>query len=310
MLVACVLLATRSTVAQPGEALIRVGTGPEDQSAAFLYAAKSGLYKKGGLNVQIVNLAGGSTVAAALAGGSLEMGKVSSLSTVTAIAKGLPFTVIGNIAYYNANNPNIALLVGADSPIHSPKDLEGKTLAAVSLQDMNAVATFAWLDRYGIDRNALKYVEIPAPAFLGALEQNRVAASTIYEPYFSGDIATGKVRVLGYPFDAIGQHFSTALIIARKDWAATHSQEVGKFLRATEEAVDYLAAHPDVSTQLTAEFGGLDPATMPKIRHATLGVALSPADLQPVIDVAAKYKIIPKGFPATDMICSCALLKK
>lgn len=310
LLSACMLLVAGDTVAQTEEPLVRVGIGPDDQSAPFLYAAKAGLYKKAGLNVQIVKLAGASTIAAALAGGALEIGKGSSLNAVTAIAKGLPFTVIGNLAYYNTSNPNIALLVGADSPIRSPRDLEGKTLAAVSLQDMNAVATFAWLDRHGVDRNALRYVEIQASAFLAALEANRVVASTIYEPFFSADMATGKVRVLGYPYEAIGQHFSTALIITRKDWVGAHRDDIGRFLRATQDAVSYLAVHPEISTQVTAEFGGLDPATMPQIRHATLGVPLSPTDIQPVIDVAAKYKLIPRTFPASEIICSCALRKK
>lgn len=296
--------------AQTDAPLIRFGTGPDDQSAPLLYAAKNGIYKKYGLNVEIVKMPGASAVAAALAGGSLEMGKASSLGTVTAIGKGLPFTIIGNLAYYDAAHPDIALLVKADAPIKSAKDLEGKVLAAVSLSDMNSVATFAWLDRQGVDRSTLKYVELPASASLAAMEQGRIVASTIYEPYFSAFLATGKVRVLGYPFEAIARHFSDALIFTTTKFAAEHPDAVHRFLEATEEASTYIAAHENVATQLIAEFGDVDPATIANIRHAGRGIALSPADVQPVIDAAYKYKVIPTDPKASEMICTCALMKK
>lgn len=56
-----------------------------------------------------------------------------------------------------------------------------------------------------------------------------------------------------------------------------------------------------------AEFGGIDPATVANIRHPERGVPIAPADLQPVIDAAARYKLIPKAFPAATMICGCAI---
>jgi hypothetical protein len=34
---------------------------------------------------------------------------------------------------------------------------------------------------------------------------------------------------------------------------------------------------------------------------------LAASEVQPLIDLAAKYKIIAKGFPASQMICDCAL---
>lgn len=132
---------------------------------------------------------------------------------------------------------------------------------------MNSIATFAWLDARRVDRSTLKYVEIPASAALAAMEQNRIVGSTIYEPYFSAYLTSGKVRVLGYPFEAIAKHFSDALLFANTKWAAEHRDAVEKFLRATQEASLYIAGHENESTALIAEFGGVDPATMGNVRH-------------------------------------------
>jgi NitT/TauT family transport system substrate-binding protein len=289
--------------------VIRVGAGPDDQSTPVLYAAKAGLYKKYGLDVEVVKLSGAAAIAAALAGGSLEIGKASPMAVIAGFSKGLPFTVIGNLAYYNATRPDLALVVATNGPIKTAKDLEGKTLAAVSLSDLNSVATMAWLEAYGVDLSTIKYVEIPASASLAAMEQDRIVGSTIYEPYFTAFTSSGKARVLGYPYDAIAKRFANAVLFANVSWVAAHRDLVDKFLRATQEASVYLGTHDADSTALIAEFGGLDPASIGNIRHPERGVPTSPADLQPVIDAAAKYKVIDKSFPASALICGCAIHK-
>jgi NitT/TauT family transport system substrate-binding protein len=287
--------------------VIRVGAGPVDTATPIIYAAKSGLYKKYGLNVEIVKLPNGATIAAALAGGSIELAQASSLAVVISVAKGLAFTSIGNLATYNAATPEYALLVLNDSAIKAPADLKGKTLAAVGLADMNSLATFAWLDARGIDRQSLKIIELPGSATLPAMEQGRVDASTFYEPFYTNAMSSGKVRVLGYPYSAIGTRFSESVIFGNTPWVDAHHDEVGKFLRATQEASTFIASHEAIGTQTISEFAGLDPAAIAHIHHSLRGVALHPADLQPMIDAAAKYKLIPQSFPAAQMICTCAL---
>jgi NitT/TauT family transport system substrate-binding protein len=293
-------------IAQTAET-IRVGGGADDGSLPIIYAAKAGLYKKYGLNVEIVKLRGASAVAAALAGNSLEIGKGGTGSVVTAIAKGLPFTVIGSLGFYNGAHPDVGLVVAADAPVKTPKDLEGKTLATVTLQDQNSIFTFAWLDQHGVDRSRIKYVEIPASATLAAIEKGDVVGSTLYEPYFSQAIASGKVRVLGYSYDAVAKRFPDDLLFANASWAATHGDAINRFLMATQEASTYVGAHENESLKLMAEFTGVDPATMGDFRHDERVVVLNPPDLQPVIDILVKYKVIAKPVSAAEIICSCAL---
>src|SRR5580693_111416 len=88
LLLAIALLPAATPVFAQNLVTIRVGAGPDDQATPLLWAAKTGLYRQYGLDVQIVKLAGAAAVAAALAGGSLEVGKGGTLTVVTAIAKG------------------------------------------------------------------------------------------------------------------------------------------------------------------------------------------------------------------------------
>ena len=294
-------------LAQDSAPLIRVGAGPDDPSAPLIYAEKAGLFAKAGLNVKLVRLAGATAVAAAISGGSLEIGKGATLSVVTAIAKGLPFTIIGNISTYRQAHPDIALIVLKDSPIKTAKDLVGKTLAAVSLNDQNSIATFAWLAQRGVDWKTLKYTEIPASASLAAMEADRIVGSTVYEPVFTADMNTGKVRVIGYPYDAIGSSFSDAVLFANPSWLNAHPEATQKFLHVVQEASEYVEHHEDEVSPMSAAFGGVDPKLITGIRHTGRGAVITPALIQPIINAAVKYNAIPKALDAKDLICSCAL---
>lgn len=123
LLVALTLSSTTRVAAQAPELLIRVGAGPVDLSTPLIYAAQAGLYKRAGLDVELVKVASGAVAAAAIAGGSLEIGKSNTMSIVAAIGKGLPFTIVGSIANYSSDNPDAGLLVSTSAQIKTPSDL-------------------------------------------------------------------------------------------------------------------------------------------------------------------------------------------
>jgi NitT/TauT family transport system substrate-binding protein len=286
--------------------VIRVAAGPDDPSMPLIYAAQSGMFARAGLNVELSRLPGAAAIAAAMAGGSVDIGKGATMSVVNAFAKGLPFTIISNISEYRADDPDIALVTLTNSGITGPKDFVGKILADVSLTDQNSVATFAWLDQHGVDSSTLKFVEIPASAALAAMDANRVVGSTIYEPVLSAVMATGRARIIGYPYDAIGKRFSSALLFAPRAWADEHRELVQRFLRVVGDACVYVSAHENEMGPASAAFGGVDAALIAKMKHTGRQVTIAPADIQPVIDTAAKYHVIPKAFPANDIIWSGA----
>jgi NitT/TauT family transport system substrate-binding protein len=308
LLVALVVMSVTIGSAQETP-LIRVGSGPDDTALPLVYAIQSGMFKRAGLNVEFEKLAGAAVVAAALAGGSLEIGKASTTGVVTAFAKGLPFTVLGSIANYDPEHRDVALVVAAKSSVRTAKDLVGQTLAAVSLQDQGSVSTFAWLAQRGVDYHSLKIVEISASAALAAMDDNRIVASALYEPYLSADLATGRVRVLGYPFEGFASRFSEAVLFANVNWANTHREIIERFLRVEAESTAYVGSHESELVPMLAQFGGMDLSTVQKINHPARATAIAPSDIQPVIDALFKYNVIPKAFPAAEMICPCALKK-
>ena len=57
----------------------------------------------------------------------------------------------------------------------TPKDLEGKTIAVNTLNNICGVTINATLEEKGVDVSTLKYTEVPFPEMVAALEKGRVA---------------------------------------------------------------------------------------------------------------------------------------
>ncbi len=296
--------------AQAAPERILVGASSDDVVRPLLYAVDAGLFKKAGLDVELVKLSNGAAVAAAVAGGSVQLGKGSALTPVQAYAKGIPFIVTANLANYSSDSPNVAMLVQNGSPIHAAKDLVGKTIGMVGLNDSNTLGVYAWLEKSGVALDSVKFIELGNSAGAAALEANRVDAMMFLDPALSAALATSKFRTLSYPNDALGRRFSVGTMFGFASWVNAHQDEVARFNRALSAAEAYVAGHENETKPLAAKFAGLELSQLQNIKPPTRTTGITTSDMQIVIDAAAKYKFIPKDFNANDLICTCAVRQK
>jgi NitT/TauT family transport system substrate-binding protein len=135
-----------------------------------------------------------------------------------------------------------------------------------------------------------------------ALDQHRIDATTIVGPAMDAAMATGKFRSLGASFGEIAPHYLFSGWFTTKAWAAAHPDLVKRFQRVWAEAAAYANGHHDETEPLLAQFSLIPIEVLHKMTRGVYGTALSPADIQPVIDVAAKYQMIDKPFPAQELI--------
>jgi len=309
---ACLLVATlvcgaNRASAQSDATVIRVGSSTDDAIRPVLYAVQAGLFKKAGLDVEVIKLTNGAAVAAAVAGGSADIGKGSALTAILAYARGLPFTITTNLADYASDAPDTAMIVANTSPIASVKDLAGKTVGVIGIQDFNTLSIDTWLHANGVDPATVKFIEIPNSASLAALASGRIDATLVLEPAYSRAVAMQQFRIIGYPWTSIAKRFTEAVIFANTSWVATHGDTIATFNRVVREAAADVAAHEEETKPLAASFAGFDAATLQNFHPPARALTMSPAELQPVIDAAATFKLIPRPFAARDLICGCAI---
>jgi NitT/TauT family transport system substrate-binding protein len=306
VLVAVLAWTAAAYAAGPPDA-VRVATAGDDNAAPLLYADKAGLFKKAGLDVQITKMKSGAAIAAAVAGGSLDIGKSSLTGLIAAHLRGIDFTLVAPSGMYVKESPIGALVVAADSPIKVPKDFTGKTISAAALNDINVVATQAWLEENGVDSKTVKFVEIPESAVSAALAQKRVDGSTVLNPVLADLINGGKNRVAATVFDGIANRFMISGWFASADYVAKHRDIVERFERVMQQAEAYANTHHAETLDLVVQFTGLDAATVAGMTRPTYPAVLDPRDIQPLIDAEVKYKVIDKPFPAAELISPTAL---
>lgn len=292
------------TAATEERSLLRVGTTMADDLTPVYYAVKAGLYTKAGLDVELTVLRSGSAVAEGVISGGLDIGKSSLVNLFNAHDHGVPIELTTAGAMYDTNAPFAEMVVAADSPMQTPKDLEDQLVGVPYLNDFNELVTKMWVSKNGGEVAKLKFVEVPNTAERAAIEQHRIAAALLQEPELSEALAGGKLRILGKPYDAIGPSFMFAAWFARKGWVAAHQDLVDTFNHVTAESVAYTNAHPDVTTEMMSEATKIPLEVFSKMSRVKSAASLDPAMVQPLIDAAARYKAIPRGFMASEFIFS------
>ena len=155
-----------------GEAL--VATIPSDAGAEPFFGIDRGFFAKAGLDVHLDTQSSGPAIAAAVAGGALDVGFSNTISIATAHKRGLPFTFIAPASVYVSAAPTSLLMVRKDSPLRTARDFNGKTIGANALKNIAQYAPSLWIDRNGGDSSTLRFVEMPADEQAAALEQGRI----------------------------------------------------------------------------------------------------------------------------------------
>jgi NitT/TauT family transport system substrate-binding protein len=277
-------------------------------TAPVLYAVKNGLFKKAGLDVEFSSMTSGAAIAQAVAGGSIDVGYANTPALVTGHARGVPFLLIAPNGEYDTANPAGIMFVRKDAKFASGKDFEGKIIGVPTLKDLQAISMAGWIDANGGNSDAVRFIELPASAMLPALLDGRIDACTLPEPWKSQAVASGKTRVLAKPMDSIAQHFLLTGWFSTTSFVDAHRDAILRFEHVMQDAAIYANAHQREMVPLIADFTKIDAATLAHTTdHVRYPTVLDARLLQPMIDVSVKYKLIPQGFAASDLISPTAL---
>jgi NitT/TauT family transport system substrate-binding protein len=296
-------LAACCALTLPGRAqslpVVHVMTVPIDAGAEVYYAKEMGFFTKAGLDVDIEPAANGGVSAAAVAGNAIDIGYSDMISIASAYGRNVPFIVVAPAAVHDSAAPVTGLLVAANSPIRTAKDLDGKTIAGSGLGTLSGYAPRAWIDANGGDLASVKFVELAFPAMQPALDAGRIDAAAITEPFYS--VARKTDRVIASPYDAVAKEFLISAYFTTSSWAKAHPDVLDRFVAAIHEAALWGNANHAKSAEILLRYAKIDPALAAGMTRTHYGERLNPVLMQPVINVAAKYSKFT-AFPADNLI--------
>jgi NitT/TauT family transport system substrate-binding protein len=298
---AAAFAATRNT-ARAADTTIHYAAAVTDDLRPFLYAQNAGLFKQVGLDVQLVTNATGANVAQAVAGGAVDIGKSSVTSLIAAYAHGLPFYFVAPGTYHRPQELTSAICVAANAPYKSVLELQGKTVSSTGVGSIASLGLRALIDNSGGDATTVKFVELPYPAVIPALQTGRIDAGLLGEPNMSVGIKAGEIRQLVDEMAGYSRPVLEVASFCTRDYAAKNKDAVAKFGKAMAAANGYANTHVPETEMLLLPLTKLDPQQMREMHHGFNATSFDAAALQPIIDTMAKYKQIPASFDAKELL--------
>jgi NitT/TauT family transport system substrate-binding protein len=279
---------------------IRIGINASDTYAEPFYANANGFFKDAGLNAELVMLANTGATASALAGGALDVGISSLTSIAQGHERGLPFSAFAPAGMFSERAPTTLLMVAKDSPLHTARDLQGKTIATLDVRGVTEVAMNTWAAANGADASTYKYVEMPFGTMAAAVATGRVDAAMIAEPALTPSFAT--IRELGAPYAAIAKEWYIALYFARTDWLAQNTDTARRFANVIQRTAVWANTHHAQSAPLLSDMTKIPVGVTSAMRRVSYAERLDVALMQPMLDAAAKTGLLKDRVAARDLI--------
>lgn len=229
--------------------LVRVGFPSIYPPYVLPYAAKQlGYYKDNNLDVEITNFRGGPATEEAMAAGAVDITSGGPASVQLAMAKGVPDKIVALSA--PTTPAGWYIMVAKDSPIHTMKDLENKTIGVTqqgSLTDMEALHA---AKRAGVN---VRTIPVGYQGLLPALKNKQVDASMLFPLNSYKAMVSGDYRVV----DDLSQTMEPSVA---EGWVVTtamidqHPDVLRRWLQATSKALVYMQSHRDWSITMLKKY--------------------------------------------------------
>ncbi|HTF11017.1 MAG TPA: ABC transporter substrate-binding protein [Asanoa sp.] len=233
---------------------------------APIYLGKEkGFFSKRGIDLTLTTAQGGAAIVPAVLSGQYQFGFSNAVSLLLAKSQNAPLKVVCN----GNNSTGVAddfagLFVKPDSPIQSPKDLVGKTVAANTLKNIVDTSVRASVKKDGGDPSQVKFTELPFPEQVGALQAGRVDAIFVVEPFQQAAIAAGMRKIASSYVDA-APNLTVALYFTSAKLAGENPDLVKRFTEAMQESLAYADSHGDEVRDIIGTYTKIDPATRAKM---------------------------------------------
>jgi NitT/TauT family transport system substrate-binding protein len=264
---ACVIAACGDDDGGGGEsgeqASVRVQDTAGVPSAFLEYGVQEGFFKDRQLDVQVTPSQGGATVVPAVVSGDTDIAGSNLVSVLLAQGKDIPVKIVAPGTFVRADQDFSAILVTGDSDIRSPKDLEGKTLAVNTLENVAELTAKASLAKQGVDVESIELAEVDFPDMNGALAEGRVDAAFQIEPFVSLGVKEGH-RIIDRPYVGTKPGLQIGCYFTSEQYLSENEDVVQRFREGVADTADAIAQDPAAFREFLPEASEIPPPAAQK----------------------------------------------
>jgi NitT/TauT family transport system substrate-binding protein len=222
---------------------------------------RAGIFKKHGLNLEILYTQGSGETQQAVIAGSVDVAvSVGIMGVLSAYSKGAPVRIIGSEM---TGAGDLFWYVKADSPIKTLRDCNGKTVAySTNGSSTHGVAT-AIIRQFAPQAKATA-TGGPAPT-LTALMSGQVDVGWAAPPFALDQLDRNEIRQIASGNDTLFKGQTVRLLITTAQTLASRKDAVDRYLAAYRETVDWMYSDPS-ALKVYADFAGITEAKAKRIR--------------------------------------------
>src|ERR1043165_3444019 len=208
---------------------------------------EAGIYKKYGLDVSLIYVAGSQAITT-LISGDAQVAQGSGAASILARLGGSEVKIIGNVI----NVIPMSLVTTPD--IAKSEDLKGKTFGVTRFGSLTDLGLRKAVSEFGLDPNRdIKMIQTGGvPENLLFMQQGVIKGALISSPTLE------RAKELGYKelinLAEIKYRYPGTALVTTDSLIRTRPQIVNRFLKATLEGIKYAKANPDFTTRVLGKY--------------------------------------------------------
>jgi NitT/TauT family transport system substrate-binding protein len=165
----------------------------------------------------------------------------------------------------------------------------------------------AAMKKVGGDYKKVDFLEIGFPQMPDALFNNQVDAAGMLEPGQTQALATGKARVISYPYVEAHPGVDLGGFIASEKWLRANPATADHFQRALARGVAYMNEDEARARREVIEYTKMDPAIANKMHLSVWRAKVDPAKAQLTADLMLELGILKEKLDVAKFVWPSAL---
>lgn len=265
-------------------------TGANAFLAAFV-AKDQGFFTKHGLDVTLQLVPVGSTIASAMAGGSLQVGTLTPPAFILANEGGVESMIVAGATLQTKAKPTMGVMARTGSNIKTPADFRGKRVGVPGLNGVNHVTLMKWLKDKGVDLKQVTFVEAFFPQMSDLLKGGQVDAAVPVEPFIGRITQQNTGYLVSHHGGEIADSYLESFYIMTKDFVAKNPKVAREFKEAIRDAVAWIGKNEAESRKAQITYLKLPEAVAMSVPLPALTTDVSAKEVQFWIDLCRELGI-------------------
>jgi NitT/TauT family transport system substrate-binding protein len=234
---------------------IQIGCTATSDCASAMVAVDEGIFKKHGLDAEMVLIGINSNIPAAIVSNSIQIGGPTSTVFLQAADGGLDLVAVAGASIMNpSSNVNIAAFARNGVTIKEPKDFVGKKVGAPGLGAFLHVLFVKWLVEKGVDPKSVNFVEVTFPTMADIIKSGGVDAVLTAEPFVTRMLNANLGTVAARYGAELARTEPIIFYAASRDWAEKNPETIRKFRDAIAEGAAIVNADRDKASASISKF--------------------------------------------------------